>query len=665
MRGDSAKEEIRRRVDIVALVSRYVALRRSGRRWRGRCPFHQERNPSFYVDPETGLWKCFGCGAAGDVFSFLMRIENLTFPEAVERLGREVGVEWRPSREESGAARIRRAVFRANELAAKFFQEMLWGKAGQAALDYLRGRGLSGEVIEKFGLGYAPADGDALRRYLAARGIGEEIAAQAGLVQRGGRDVFVDRIMFPVWSVSGRIVGFGGRAMNEEEAAKYINTPETVVFRKSEVLYGLNFARDAAVQAGRLVIVEGYMDVIALHEHGMEYAVACLGTALGEGHLELARRYVDEVVLLYDADAAGLKAALRAVETFERSDVEVKIGLLPEGEDPDSLVRGQGLRAVEAVVDAAVAAVEFRVQQTLAGAEGGNLAKAISEAAGVLCGVDSTVRRAELIDRIADWWGRGDAGRTGMMRQALAAEVKRQIGRRIRERRGQPISQRRDQERQAIAATMAEVGTCPIPPGRMRLERSLLAWALSSETLAREIFGELTEEHFGHPAHRRIAEALREQLALGEFRPDELAAAVEGDEEAQAVLAELLLSDEEPPEVEELEMSVDKLKVLQRCGVDILRWEASVDDAAEAVDECGLEAELAKLEQAVKEKLDRGELSAEDPLYRRYLYLRQRVHGTGQSGYYEDEGVRLAMVRARAGRRSGGANEAAEQGGSE
>lgn len=634
MRDDSPKEEIRRRLDIVAYLSRYVPLQRSGRRFRGRCPFHQERHPSFYVDPASGMWKCFGCGAAGDIFTFVQRVQNCTFVEAAEQLAAEAGVEWRPQARDEGARSLRQSVLRANEIALRFFLEQLESAEGYRAREYLDRRGIDRETAERFEIGYAPADGEALQRYLASRGLTRELMGKAGLVHGGGRDMFARRVMFPVRDVTGRVVAFGGRALSEDEPAKYVNSPDTPVFKKGETLYALNLARVPAATAGRLVVVEGYTDVIAAHQVGLEHVVACLGTALTVDHLRLASRYADEVVLAYDADAAGLKAALRDMAMFELCPAEVRIALLPEGHDPDTLVRAGGARALEEVVAQARPAVEFRLQQTLSQHEGSEeTPAALTAAAEILAQVPDRTRRVEFLDRVAHWCGRGDAGKTAMVQRALLLEVGRKLAA-ARQRSDASRPSRRDEDRDLIVRTVAQCAA-GVSPGRLRLERLLLSWAAAFPELADRVMRELGVQCFCCPGHQPIAAALARQVAAEEFRPDALAEAVSEDEEAQAVLAELLLADTQAPDEEELAAAVQKLRTLHRCGVAALPWERALEGEE---DEGGEEpaAELEKVRREVMERLDRGEITPEDPLYQQYRRLVERVHGRGGVGFYQD-----------------------------
>ncbi len=647
MRDDSPKEEIRRRIDVIAYISRYVPLQRSGRRFRGRCPFHQERHPSFYVDPASGVWKCFGCGAGGDLFSFVQRVQNCTFVEAAEQLAMEAGVEWRPAARDQQGRSVRQAVYRANELALRFFVEQLAGPEGEAAREYLHTRGIDDSTAERFELGYAPPDGQSLQRYLASRGLTRDLIAKAGLVNAAGRDMFSERVIFAVRDVTGRVVGFGGRALHEDEPAKYINSPDTPVFRKGETLYALHLARAAAAEAGRLVIVEGYTDVIAAHKAGMEYVVACLGTALTADHLRLASRYTDEIVLAYDADTAGLKAALRDVGMFEACAAEVKIALLPEGHDPDTLVRAGGAKAFEEVLDGACSAVEFRLQQVLGELDGAEPTPALMAAAAqILSEVPDSARRAEFLDRVADWFGRGDAGRTSMVRRALLTEVGRRVRKTPRPGGTEAARPSRGQDdRDMIVQTVTQCSDGH-SLGRMRLERLLLSWAVSRLDLAKRILGELGPECFCCGGHGRVARALAAQLSLGKLCPDELMEEVSDVPQAEEVVAELLLAEPDEPEEEELAASIQKLRMLETCGVAAVRWERLPEGELKG-SENEPAAELERLRREVTERLDQGDIGPEDPLYQRYCQLVELVHGRGGMEFYEDRRSRAASVSKR------------------
>ncbi|HEX7126000.1 MAG TPA: DNA primase [Thermodesulfobacteriota bacterium] len=365
--------EIRERTNIVELIGEHVALRKAGQSWKGLCPFHGEKTPSFTVNEARGVFHCFGCGAGGTAFDFLMRREGMTFPEAARALARRVGVPV-PADDLSPEARRaeaeRQALLAVNAAAAAFFRARLAGPDGRAAREYLVSRGLSAETVEAFGLGYAPAGWENLLRHLAGQGHRPETVARAGLaVAResgsGYYDRFRDRLVIPIADAQGRVVAFGGRAMAKDQEPKYLNSAESAVYHKGDVLYGLPQAREAIRRADQVVVVEGYFDCIALHQAGVKETVATCGTALTARHVETLKRYAREVVTLFDGDPAGLRAAERSLELFDQAQVAARVAELPSGEDPDTFVRKvgeSGLRArlararslPEAFIDACV-----------------------------------------------------------------------------------------------------------------------------------------------------------------------------------------------------------------------------------------------------------------------------------------------------------------------
>jgi DNA primase len=355
-------DEIRARVVMSGAVGRRVKLTRRGREHVGLCPFHNEKTPSFTVSDDKGFFHCFGCGAHGDVITFVTRTEGLSFPETVERLANEAGLPM--PQETPGAradARRRAGLIEVLEAAAAWFEAQLAARAGEATRAYLAGRGLRAETVRAFRLGYAPDRRGALREVLHAKGMDDEHLAEAGLIKQpegGGppRDYFFDRVIFPITDRRGRVIAFGGRAMGDSPA-KYLNSPETPLFHKGRVLYNLAHARQAAHDTGELIVAEGYMDVIALAQAGFPAAVAPLGTALTEEQIAELWRLTNEPTLCLDGDEAGrragYRAALRALPAL-RPGISLRFATLPAGEDPDSLVRGQGAAAMRAVLDEAL-----------------------------------------------------------------------------------------------------------------------------------------------------------------------------------------------------------------------------------------------------------------------------------------------------------------------
>lgn len=364
--SDDLIEEIRMRNDIVDVVSGYVRLQKKGSTYFGLCPFHNEKSPSFSVTPGKQMYYCFGCGAGGNVFTFLMQYENFTFAEAMQALADKVGIDL-PSQELTGEkkreADRKARLLEVNKEAAKYFYMLLRSPRGEKAYEYFRKRELSDETMRKFGLGYSNQYSDDLYRYLKKKGYEDELLRDSGLISydevRGGHDKFWNRAMFPIMDVHNRVIGFGGRVMGDGEP-KYLNSPETRIFDKSRNLYGLNIAR--ASRKNQLLLCEGYMDVIALHQAGFDNAVASLGTSLTSGHASLLKRYTKEVYLTYDSDGAGVKAALRAIPILKEVGIVAKIINMRPYKDPDEFIKALGAGEYQKRIDEAENSFLFEIR---------------------------------------------------------------------------------------------------------------------------------------------------------------------------------------------------------------------------------------------------------------------------------------------------------------
>jgi DNA primase len=367
---DDDIERVRGAAPIVDVIQGYVALRRVGRRWTGLCPFHAERTPSFSVNDEIGRYYCFGCGAKGDVFSFVQAIEHVDFAEAVERLAQKSGIELRYTSGGEGRERQRRhRLVEAMGRAVQWYHDrLLTAPDARPARDYLRSRGIDGEVARRFQLGWAPDEWDALAR---ESGLAPDVLRDAGLAFANRRDRLQDtfraRLLFPIANEAGEAVAFGGRILpGSTDPAKYKNSPETAIYAKSKTLYGLHWAKADIVRKGQVVVCEGYTDVIGFHRAGVERAVATCGTALTEDHVRLIKRFANQVVLAFDADAAGLAAAERFYEWERTYDISVAVADLPRGKDPADLASDAPERLV-AAVDGATPFLGFRVRRVLRG----------------------------------------------------------------------------------------------------------------------------------------------------------------------------------------------------------------------------------------------------------------------------------------------------------
>ena len=363
--SDDIIEEVRQKNDIVDVVSQYVKLTRKGSSYFGLCPFHNEKTPSFSVTPGKQMYYCFGCGAGGNVFNFIMEYENYTFGEALKHLADRAGVELPQieySKEVREKAQERAELLEINKQAAQYFYYQLRTEKGAQGYQYLTGRGLSEETMRKFGLGYSDKFGGGLYQFLKSKGYGDDRLRESGLFnvdeRHGMYDKFWNRVIFPIMDVNNRVIGFGGRVMGDGKP-KYLNSPETKIFDKSRNLYGLNVAR--TTRRKYLILCEGYMDVISMHQAGFTNAVASLGTALTSGHASLLKRYTQEVLLLYDSDEAGVRAALRAIPILREAGVNSRVVNLRPYKDPDEFIKNLGAEAFEERLEQASDSFMFRV----------------------------------------------------------------------------------------------------------------------------------------------------------------------------------------------------------------------------------------------------------------------------------------------------------------
>lgn len=364
--GEEIIEEVRSRNDIVDLISTYVPLKKKGSSYFGLCPFHNEKSPSFSVSRDKQMYYCFGCGAGGNVFTFLMEYENFSFPEALKYLAERAGMELPEEElnEEAKRAMDEKARLREmNKLSANYFYYLLHSKRGQKGLAYLKDRGITDTTIKHFGLGYADIYNDDLYRFLKSKGYSDEDLKDSALVtideRRGGSDKFWNRVMFPIMDVNNRVIGFGGRVMGDG-SPKYLNSKETKLFDKSRNLYGLNFARSSRKK--EIILCEGYMDVISMHQAGFTNAVAALGTAFTSGHGTLLKRYTENVILSFDSDEAGQRAILRAIPILKEAGLTVRVLDLTPYKDPDEFIKGLGAQALEERIRKAMSSFMFQIK---------------------------------------------------------------------------------------------------------------------------------------------------------------------------------------------------------------------------------------------------------------------------------------------------------------
>lgn len=485
-------QTVRERTDIVKVVSQYLTLRKTGHdSFGGLCPFHTERTPSFSVSPSKGVYYCFGCGAGGDAIRFLREVEHLEFAEAVERLAKDAGVTLRYEGDSAADRRTtsrRQALNRANEQAFDLYHRtLLEGREGQEARAYLDERDIDHETIRAFGIGYAPRYPDFLLRRLA-RGSGPDLLVEAGLAikdDRGQvRDRFRGRITFPVHDLSGRGVGIGARVLpgDRDDGPKYLNSPETPVYRKADVLYNLHRAKQAVARSGEIVVVEGYTDVIALARAGVETAVATCGTALGEGHFKLASRFAQRMVLAFDSDEAGARAAERAYRYLEQFGLQPVVLILPEGLDPADFVQRHGAQAFRDLAAGAEPLVGYMLRRTVARHDLSTVegqSAAVADALPILENLADPVRQREYGHALAELVRVSD---TSVL---LALE----------RRRGDAPAEAPQAVRRASV--------------HERVEREMLRLLARSSEIFAEVAPRLSEEDFQSAQHRKLFGALR------------------------------------------------------------------------------------------------------------------------------------------------------------
>ncbi|NMP36598.1 MAG: DNA primase [Clostridiales bacterium] len=364
--SDAFLQELREKADIENIISSYVSLRRRGKTFNGLCPFHNEKTPSFTVYPETQSFYCFGCGAGGDAITFIRRIENLDYIEAVKVLAERVGMNVPEQNDyDRGYSELRRRVYEANREAAKFYHSVLLSPQGRVCLEYFQKRGVSEKMLTRFGLGCAPDSWDALLGHLTSLGFKPEELAAANLVRKSERnnrthyfDNFRNRVMFPIMDLRGNVIAFGGRVLDDSKP-KYVNTSDTPVYKKSQGLFALNLAKNGNER--KLILAEGYMDVIALHQAGFTNAVAGLGTALTKEQAGIISRYADEVVLSYDADEAGQEATRKAIAVLSQTGLKIKVLRLTGGKDPDEIIRKHGKERYRSLLEGAANDIEFKL----------------------------------------------------------------------------------------------------------------------------------------------------------------------------------------------------------------------------------------------------------------------------------------------------------------
>lgn len=548
--GEEFLHELRSRVDIVSVVEQYVTLKRSSSSSMvGLCPFHNEKTPSFHVDGQKQLFYCFGCGAGGDVITFLMKMQNMSYPEAVTYLAESVGMTV-PTRDtfDSEITHLRKTILEMNKKAARFYHECLFRPEGRKALEYITGRGLSKNTLIRFGIGYSPAGWTGLYEKLREWGYKDEQIKASGLVinpqKNDGKsrifDRFRDRVMFPIIDANGNVIGFGGRSMDPNDPAKYLNSPEVITFRKGNNLYALNYAKSTKKDC--LILCEGYMDVIAMHQAGFDNAVAGLGTALTPEQGRLLKKYTDRVVLCYDNDEAGRKATQRSMQVLSSLDLNVRVLTLRGGKDPDEIIKKEGKAFFQALVDGSETGIDFRLNEIFRKYDlsvDNERVQCSHEVFDLLASIRSDAQR-EIY-----------AARAGKRLELTDETVRRELSRR---RRNLERLRKKQQEKEE-SNKLRGVGD-RINPQRMthlraaRAEEDIISVLLAFPEKAEKIAQQLPPEEFVTDFNRRVYLALLEQIRQNPtaaepgllltqyFQPDEMGRIVSFISSCEAINAE-------------------------------------------------------------------------------------------------------------------------------
>lgn len=486
-------QKIKEENDIVDIVSEVVTLKKTGKNYLGRCPFHNEKTPSFTVSSEKQIYKCFGCGEAGNVISFVMKTRNMAFPEAVKLLGEKVGIVVddadSPGKSSATNEKFKR-MYDINVQAARYFYTNL--KRFKAPYEYLKGRGITDETIKKFGIGFSLDNWQGIRSYLKQRGFSEEEILELGLTTKNEKgniyDRFRNRIIFPVFNVSGRVIGFGGRVLDDSKP-KYLNSPETPIFHKGTNLYGLNLAIKNN-PARTVIMVEGYMDVISLSQQGVTNVVATLGTALTEGQCKLLKRYIDTVIVSFDSDVAGQNATIRGLEILQKSGFDLKILQIPSGKDPDEFIRSYGREKFLNLVDGALPIIDFKLRMAEKGIDFSKqemVIKYLKRVVSVLKDLDP-LEKAVYIKQVSE--------KSGIGEEAIMESLDKNPNKSIENNKNHNINRKFGQK-------------LYLEPGFVRAERTVLSLALDKR-LSDKIFSNISEDDLILKAHKVIYTIIKE-----------------------------------------------------------------------------------------------------------------------------------------------------------
>ena len=494
-------DEIRTQNDIVSVISEYIALKPKGSSYFGLCPFHNESTPSFSVSADKQFYYCFGCGESGNVYSFIMRMENCDFPEAVKRLADRAHIslpEPEYSAEAARAERLKQQIYEMHRAAGRYYYAALHSRNGERALKYLNQRGVKEEIQKRFGIGYAPSGRDHLCRYLKEKGFSTDAMIKSGLVMaskdgKGLYDRFFNRLMFPIFDLQGRPIAFGGRVIDKGEP-KYLNSPETVVFNKSRTLYGMNFAK--AARKKEIILVEGYMDMISIYQAGFPNVVAGLGTAFNNDHARTLRKLADSVILLYDSDEAGTRAALRAIPVLVNNGFDVKVTQVKGAKDADEFIKKYGAEAFGKLIVDAVSHITFRI-----GCAGKNYnlenadhrVRFAEEAAKILADVANDIER--------DVYTKETAAVCGIDEAALRSRISR-----IRDASESEFLMEAEKKRKRVYSDKESRDIRP--KGITEAQKTILSMAVENDKVLKAVFSVLKAEEFEDGVYRTLAERI-------------------------------------------------------------------------------------------------------------------------------------------------------------
>lgn len=501
-------DEIRTQNDIVSVISEYIALKPKGSSYFGLCPFHNESTPSFSVSADKQFYYCFGCGESGNVYSFIMRMENCDFPEAVKRLAGRAHIslpEPEYSAEAARAERLKQQIYEMHRAAGRYYYAALHSRNGERALKYLNERGVKEEIQKRFGIGYAPSGRDHLCRYLKEKGFSTDAMIKSGLVMvskdgKGLYDRFFNRLMFPIFDLQGRPIAFGGRVIDKGEP-KYLNSPETVVFNKSRTLYGMNFAK--AARKKEIILVEGYMDMISIYQAGFPNVVAGLGTAFNNDHARTLRKLADSVILLYDSDEAGTRAALRAIPVLVNNGFDVKVTQVKGAKDADEFIKKYGAEAFGKLIVDAVSHITFRI-----GCAGKNYnlenadhrVRFAEEAAKILADVANDIER--------DVYTKETAAVCGIDEAALRSRISR-----IRDASESEFLMEAEKKRKRVYSDKESRDIRP--KGITEAQKTILSMAVENDKVLKAVFSVLKPEEFEDGVYRTLAERIYNDSVSG------------------------------------------------------------------------------------------------------------------------------------------------------